>query len=66
MISSPSADDWRSINYRPIEWNIIGKEEHWLMISILSIEIPDDRGDNDDTEQRESIKGLTVCFCHVF
>uniref|UniRef100_A0A914ZLL6 CUB domain-containing protein n=1 Tax=Parascaris univalens TaxID=6257 RepID=A0A914ZLL6_PARUN len=66
MISSPSADDWLSINCRPVEWNIIGKEEHWLLISILNMEIPDERGDNDDAEQRESIKGLTFNegFCH--
>ncbi|VDM27962.1 unnamed protein product [Toxocara canis] len=66
VISSPSPDDWRSIDYRPVEWSIIGKEEHWLMISISKIEIPDERDENEDTEQRDILKGLTFNegLCH--
>ncbi|CAG9535646.1 unnamed protein product [Cercopithifilaria johnstoni] len=58
-VSSPLTEDWQSMNFAPLEWTLIGEDDHWLRISIKNIEIPDERGENNmDIEQRDSLKGL--------
>lgn len=61
VVSSPTTEDWQSIHFAPLEWTMIGEDDHWLKISITNIEIPDERDENDmDIEQRDSLKGLIV------
>uniref|UniRef100_A0A1I8EZ18 Cubilin n=1 Tax=Wuchereria bancrofti TaxID=6293 RepID=A0A1I8EZ18_WUCBA len=59
VVSSPIAEDWQSMHFTPLEWTLIGEDDHWLRISIKSIDIPDERDENNlDIEQRDSLKGL--------
>ncbi|KAK6108635.1 CUB domain family protein [Brugia pahangi] len=59
VVSSPIAEDWQSMHFTPVEWTLIGEDDHWLRISIKSIDIPDERDENNlDIEQRDSLKGL--------
>lgn len=61
VVSSPTAEDWQLMNFAPLEWTLIGEENHWLRISIKNIEIPDERNENYmDIEQRDTLKGLVV------
>lgn len=61
VVSSPAADDWRLTDFAPVEWTITAQYEHWLKISIKSIEIPDERDENNiDVDQRDTLKGLVV------
>lgn len=51
----------------PIEWYLIGHLEHWLIIHINDIEIPDERDENNfDNNYRTTLKGLVVCFLSNF
>lgn len=61
VVSSPTAEDWQSMNFAPLEWTLIGEDNHWLRISVKNIEIPDERDENNiDIEQRDALKGLVV------
>lgn len=61
VVSSPAAEDWQSVNFAPLEWVLIGMDDHWIRISVKNIEIPDERDENDlDVEQRNTLRGLIV------
>ncbi|VDK77902.1 unnamed protein product [Litomosoides sigmodontis] len=58
VVSSPATEDWQLMNFSPLEWTLIGEEDHWLRISIKNIEIPNEQDENVDIEQRDILKGL--------
>uniref|UniRef100_A0A158R3Q9 Cubilin n=1 Tax=Syphacia muris TaxID=451379 RepID=A0A158R3Q9_9BILA len=55
-IESPLQDDWKLIGYKPLQWNIVAKPQHFILIKIEKIEIPPQQ--NTDYENPITMKGL--------